>query len=225
MAGGKGTRLGKYTRSIPKPLLPLGDLAIIEIQILQLKKSEFNKIYIMTGFKSDYISKFLGDGQRYGVQLIYIHEKTPLGTAGPLKLLEEYIDDYFLLINCDVLTDLNFANFYKKAILDEKSLMTVALASVDINFPFGRVIYDNYVKSIHEKPRISVDAVAGIYVIHKNIFKYIQHSILGMDELINKLLETNESVKAELIEGYWLDIGNEENYERAIKERECLKNF
>jgi len=110
LAGGLGTRLKPFTEIIPKPLLPMGEKSLMELQIYSLKESGFNNIYVATNYKSDYVEAFLGKGKKYGVKLHFSKEKKPLGTCGPLSLLTKELTEPFILLNGDILTKLNFKN-------------------------------------------------------------------------------------------------------------------
>ena len=116
LAGGLGTRLKPFTEAIPKPLLPIGEKAVLEIQIEHLKKNGFDEIYLATNYKSNYIENFFGDGSRYGVKLIISKEDKQLGTAGPIKLLESELTEPFLVMNGDILTNLDLKEFYNYGI-------------------------------------------------------------------------------------------------------------
>ena len=121
LAGGLGTRLKPFTEVIPKPLLPIGEKAVLEIQIEHLKKHGFDEIYLATNYKSDYIENFFGDGSRYGVKLIISREEIPLGTVGPLTLLKSELTEPFVVMNGDILSNINFTDFYNFAINKENS--------------------------------------------------------------------------------------------------------
>ena len=120
LAGGLGSRLKPFTQTIPKPLLPLGEKAIIEVQLERLKHYGFDEIYIATNYKSGYIEKFIGDGSRYGVNLTISREEKKLGTAGPLSLLKESLTEPFLVMNGDILSliDLNLAGIITTYLID-----------------------------------------------------------------------------------------------------------
>ena len=124
LAGGLGTRMKPFTDVIPKPLLPIGDKALLEIQIEYLKSHGFTEIFLSTYYKSEYIRNFFGDGSRYGVNLSFVREDHPLGTAGPLKLIEDRLDAPFVLINGDILTGLDISAMYQFA-LGHDSLLTI----------------------------------------------------------------------------------------------------
>ena len=108
LAGGLGTRLRPFTEIIPKPLLPIGERSVLEIQIEKLKYFGFNEIYLATNYKSQYIEGFFGDGSRYGVKLEISKEDKPLGTAGPLLLLKDKLNEPFIVMNGDIISLVNF---------------------------------------------------------------------------------------------------------------------
>ena len=178
LSGGLGTRLRPFTNIIPKPLLPIGEKAILEIQIEQLKKAGFTDIVLATNYKSDYIKNFFGDGSRYGVNLVVSKEEKPLGTAGPLKLVEPLLNSYFLVMNGDILTDLDFSEFYEFA-LRKSQKITVAIKKILMPYQFGNIEFDgDLVTNIIEKPSLVTYALAGIYIIR--IFYKIFLQILTM---------------------------------------------
>ena len=116
LAGGLGTRLKPFTEVIPKPLLPIGESSVLEIQILSLKKHGVTDIFIATNYMADYVQAFLGDGSKYGVRLVFSKEQQPLGTCGPVTLLEKELTEPFFLMNGDILTTLDFGKAYAFAL-------------------------------------------------------------------------------------------------------------
>ena len=218
LSGGLGTRLRPFTNIIPKPLLPIGEKAILEIQIEQLKKAGFTDIVLATNYKSDYIKNFFGDGSRYGVNLVVSKEEKPLGTAGPLKLVEPLLNSYFLVMNGDILTDLDFSEFYEFA-LRKSQKITVAIKKILMPYQFGNIEFDgDLVTNIIEKPSLVTYALAGIYIMHPNILQDIpSNTYYGMDSLILKLLKNKENVVKYEMNAYWLDVGREDDYSKAQK--------
>ena len=214
LAGGLGTRLKPFTDLIPKPLLPIGEKAILEIQIEQLKQNGFTDIYIATNYKSNYIESFLGDGKKYGINLKYSKEKKRLGTVGPITLLKNELDkENFLMMNGDILTKCNFNNFFKKSCEIESDLI-LGIKEYITPFRFGNITSEGqYVNKIEEKPLIKTNILAGIYVLKPNVFEYIpENEFFNMDQLINKMLSENRNVgKIDMTE-YWLDVGVIDDY-------------
>lgn len=218
LAGGLGTRLKPFTQAIPKPLLPIGEKAVLEIQIEHLVKHGFKEIYIATNYKSGYIESFIGDGSKYGAQVYISREEKPLGTAGPLTLLRDNLHKPFLMINGDILTLLNLHNFYEAA-LAMHTVLTVGVKEFLMPFQFGNIFSENgYVTGIEEKPDIKTNILAGVYVFTPGIFDYIPEGCyFGMDTLIKTLLQKEIPVAKYDIKEYWLDIGRIEDYETAQK--------
>lgn len=216
LAGGLGTRLKPFTEVIPKPLLPIGEKSLLEIQIERLKKYNFDQIYLATNYKSEYIEGFFGDGTRYGVKLAISKEERPLGTAGPLLLLKEQLTEPFIVMNGDILSLIDYSDFYKFSIAQE-SLLTIAIKKEITPFAFGNIFFEgNMVTGIQEKPDIIMYILAGIYVIKPKLFEiFPANQYFGMDELIKKMLHTKMPVSKYDLNEYWLDIGRLNDYEKA----------
>ena len=216
LAGGLGTRLKPFTEIIPKPLLPIGEKSILEIQIEKLKKYGFDEIFLATNYKSEYISNFFGDGSKYGVKLVISKEEKPLGTAGPLLLLRDQLLEPFVVMNGDILSLINFKDLYDFA-SDQKSLLTISVKKEITPYAFGNIFFDgDVVTGIEEKPNIVMYILAGIYVMKPEIFNFFPNDeYFGMDNLILKMLSKNELVTKYDLKEYWLDIGRLNDYEKA----------
>lgn len=216
LAGGLGSRLKPFTEVIPKPLLPIGEKAILEIQIERFKKYGFDEIYLATNYKSDYIEKFFGDGSRYGVKLEISREDKPLGSAGPLKLLKEKIQEPFIVMNGDILSLIDFREFYSFA-LQKGTMFTLAIKKFITPYAFGNIFFDgDYVIDIQEKPDLITYALAGIYVVKPELLDLIpENQAFGMDKLIKKMLSEKKLIAKYELKEYWLDIGGVEEYKKA----------
>lgn len=216
LAGGLGSRLKPLTEIIPKPLLPIGEKSILEIQIERLRTFGFDEIIVATNYKSDYIEKYLGDGSRYGVKITISKESEPLGTAGPLTLLKDKLDEPFIVINGDILTAIDFSRFYNYA-QEKDVLLTLAIKKEVLPFAFGNISFKgDIVTNVEEKPDIITYILAGIYVMQPGILKYIpENAYYGIDTLIKDMIAKKmKIVKYEMSE-YWLDIGRLDDYEQA----------
>ena len=191
LAGGLGSRLKPFTEAIPKPLLPIGEKSVLEIQIDRLKKFGFSDICLATNYKSRYIENFFGDGSKYGVNLKISKEDKPLGTAGPLLLLEKELDEPFIVMNGDILSLINFDDFYYYS-LKQNSLLTLTIKKEITPFAFGNILFDgDYVTEIQEKPDIEMYILAGIYFMRPEIFEFFpKDEYFGMDVLIKKMIAT-----------------------------------
>jgi len=216
LAGGLGTRLQPFTQIIPKPLLPIGEKSVLEIQIEHLKKYGFNEIFLATNYKSEYIENFFGDGSRFGVKLKISKEETPLGTAGPVTLLKNEMTEPFLVMNGDLLTLLNFKDFYDFSVKNGADL-TITVKEYITPFQFGNIEFEgDFVTRIREKPLLKMNILAGIYIFRPTIFRLIpDNTLFGMDHLIDKMLSENIPVAKYQIHEYWLDIGQVDDYEKA----------
>jgi len=189
----------------------------METQILTLKSFGVSEVYIATNYMSDYVEAFIGDGSKYGVRLYFSKEKEPLGTCGPLSLLKESFTEPFLVLNGDVLTKMSFSDFYDFAI-DHNAVLTVATKIITTPFRFGNVSVDssNNIIDVDEKPELKMEIVAGIYCMTPGIFEFIPSGeYYNMDALIKKLLKVKIPIVRYLIQDYWIDIGQVDDYSKA----------
>lgn len=216
LAGGLGTRLKPFTEVIPKPLLPVGESSVLEIQILSLARFGFDEVYVATNYMADYIEAFLGKGDQYGVRLTFSREATPLGTCGPLSLLKNELTEPFLMMNGDILTTVNFREILEYGMASDADL-TVVTKEFVTPFNFGKVTRDGpYIIEIEEKPNLRVEVLAGIYVIKPPVLARIpDQQYYGMDMLINSMLSSHQKVAGFSLPGYWLDIGQAEDFQAA----------
>ncbi len=216
LSGGLGTRLKPFTDIMPKPLLPIGGKAVLEIQIGQLKESGFTDIYLATNYKSEYIEKFFRDGKEYGINLHISRETIPLGTVGPLSLLRRELDEEFLVMNGDILTDMDFDKFYNFGASQESNL-TVAIKEVTLPFEFGNILFEgDRVTGVEEKPKFKLWALAGIYIISPALLDHVpSNERFNMDQLMNEMLANGETISKYEMSEYWLDIGRDADYQKA----------
>jgi NDP-sugar pyrophosphorylase family protein len=225
LAGGKGRRLLPYTTVLPKPLMPIGDYPIIEVILKQLKRYGFTRISISTGYLHELIHAYLDSNKTLGLKIEYSHEETPLGTIGPLRLIED-LEDTFLVMNGDILTDLD----YRKLIESHKkhgAIATVATYQRDTNIDFGVLEQNSEHKIIafKEKPVFHFDVSMGVYVFSRKILDYVPAGTpFGFDQLMYALIAKNEQVYSYPHAGYWLDIGRPDDYARSIEEFERYKD-
>ncbi len=216
LAGGLGTRLKPFTQVIPKPLLPVGESSVLEIQILSLKRYGFDEIFIATNYRADFVQAFLGDGSSHGVKLRFSREAKPLGTCGPVLLLRDVLDEPFLLVNGDILTTLDFGVVHGFAATKDSPLLVVTREMIT-PFNFGKVVADgDYIREVEEKPDFRLEILAGIYVMKPTIFDLIPpDTYYGMDSLIKDMLRRQIPVARYEMKDYWLDIGQLSDYQQA----------
>jgi len=236
LAGGKGVRLAPVTQVIPKPLVPLGGKPILEIVIRQLKHHGFRRITLAVGYMADLIQAYFGDGGKFGVEIDYSFETEPLGTAGPLALIDG-LDETFLVMNADVLTDLNYQTLvdYHR---HHGAIATVSAYERQVSIDLGVIIKDGgcRIQDYVEKPSFTHLVSMGVYVFEPHIMQYIRNTTaaiqqpktenkkpkaagyLDFPDLIKHLLSLQQPVNFYPFEGYWLDIGRHEDYSRASED-------
>ena len=219
LAGGKGTRLRPYTVTLPKPLVPIGDMPIVEIIIRQLASKGFEHITMGVNHQADIIKAYFGDGKKWNIKIDYSLEETPLGTMGPLRLIKN-LPDNILIMNGDILTDLDY-NELCKLHLDQAAGFTIAATDREQAIDYGVLeLSDNHrLLGFHEKPHIPYIVSMGIYCCNKSILDWIPADRpFGFDQLMHALLKTENKVYVHKHNGYWLDIGRPDDYERAVEE-------
>lgn len=224
LAGGKGTRLKPYTISLPKPLVPVGDMPVLEIIIRKLADHGFDHITITLNHMAEIIMAFFNDGSKWGVKIDYSIESKPLSTMGPLTLIPDLPDD-FMVLNGDVLTDLDFSSFYSYH-LENKNNFTIAAYQREDKIDYG-VLYQNEKNQLtrfEEKPAYDFLVSMGVYMVSKKAADYIPHdTFFGFDHLMNLLLAKSEPPSVYQHQGYWLDIGRPDDYEKALSDLDNQK--
>jgi NDP-sugar pyrophosphorylase family protein len=218
LAGGKGTRLRPYTVVLPKPLMPIGDFPILEVVIRQLVHHGFDHITLAVNHQADLIKAFFGDGSKWNVRVDYSLESIPLGTMGPLKMIKD-LPENFLVMNGDILTDLNFTEFYDGHTKSE-SIFTISSYKREQKIDYGVLDVSKYnvLTAFTEKPTKEYHVSMGIYLLSREVLDFIPPAQFGFDNLMNALLEKAVPVRVCPFDGYWLDIGRPDDYMQAIEE-------
>ena len=222
LAGGRGTRLRPYTLVLPKPLVPIGEIPVVELLIQRLKRFGLEEVIITLGHLGNLIRAFCGNGDKWGMNISYSEENVPLGTVGPLTLIEDQLKETFLVCNGDIVTDLNifhFLDFHK----EKGGIATVATTRRKVKIDLGVLESDNEnrVENFMEKPENEFLASLGIYLFEPELLKYVPKNVpFGFDDLMYTLLSKNIPVYSYPHNGYWLDIGIEEDFKRAQREFE-----
>lgn len=225
LAGGKGKRLAPYTTVLPKPLMPIEDMPILEIVIRQLKKHGFNKIVLAVGHLSGLIEAYFGDGSKWGVDISYSREHEPLGTAGPLALVDD-LEENFLVMNGDLLTNIDYSDLMHFH-LEKDTLSTVSIHTKDVPISLGVLELDDEgdILDYIEKPTLKYKVSMGIYIFNKKILNHIERGkYLDFPDLIKNLIQTGENVHGYMFEGYWMDIGRPEDYSKVLEDFENMKD-
>lgn len=227
LVGGLGTRLRPMTFSIPKPLLPVGEKALLEIVIEQLRAYGISELILATGYQASLIHAFCDDGRKFGVEISYVHEDEPLGTAGPLALIKDRVaeGERFLLMNGDILTRLDFSRMLEFSERGRYDL-TVAYTRYVYESPFGVLSLDGErVAGIVEKPSTEYPISAGIYVLGRAALDFVpDRGFFTMPELIAALIEHGRSVGAFHIEEFWIGLETVARFDEAIRELELLSD-
>lgn len=224
LAGGKGTRLRPYTVVLPKPLMPVGEYPILEVIVRQLAYYGFSHITMAVNHQAEIIMAFFGNGEKWGIKIDYSTENQPLGTMGPLRLIQN-LPENFLLMNGDILTDLDFqafSNFH----IEHQNIFTISSYQREVHSEFGVLELDQEgrMRGFQEKPVIKYDVSMGIYMVNRGVLTYIPESqSYGFDNLMIDLIRDNNPVSVKKFDGYWLDIGRSDDYSQAIDEFELLK--
>jgi NDP-mannose synthase len=225
LAGGKGVRLAPLTDVIPKPLVPLGGLPIMEVVIRQLRYFGFRHITIAVGYMADLIRAYFQDGAKWGLKIDYSCESEPLGTAGPLSIIDD-LSDTFLVMNADVLTNLNYRELvdYHK---HHSAIATVSAYERQVSIDLGVIIKNGScrIKDYIEKPSYSHMVSMGIYVFEPQSLEFIpRNEYLDFPDLVKNLLTVGQPVNYYPFDGYWLDIGRHDDYARAAEEFDRLRD-
>ena len=224
LAGGLGTRLRPYTVILPKPLMPLGKYPILEIIIRQLVAAKFDHITLAVNHQAEIIQAFFQDGSRWGIKIDYSLEDRPLGTMGPLSRIKD-LPDNFLVMNGDILTDLNFKNFFESHIAN-KNILTISSKRRHQRVDYGVLesAASGVLTGFREKPAYDFEVSMGIYMLSKDVVNIIPpESFYGFDSLILEMLSKEMVVNIQAFDGYWLDIGRPDDYATAIDEFDKLE--
>jgi NDP-sugar pyrophosphorylase family protein len=216
LAGGKGTRLMPYTTILPKPLMPIGDMPILEVLLRQMKRAGIEDVVVTVGHLANLLRAFFMDGQQWGMNISYSYESEPLGTAGPLSLISG-LDSTFIVTNGDVLTTLDLKDLlaFHKA---QGGIATIAVhqRKVKINLGVVQLNGDNDIDGYIEKPTYDYTVSMGIYVFEPSVMKYISFNLyLDFPELVLKLIAAGEKVSGYRFDGYWMDLGRPDDYVQA----------
>jgi NDP-mannose synthase len=228
LAGGLGMRLRPYTAVLPKPLMPIGDRPVLDVVVRQLRHHGFDRVTVATGYLAELIEAFLRDGDDYGLTIDYHREQTPLGTAGAIASLEG-LTEPFLVMNGDVITDLDYSDLMETHVASGATA-TIATITRDIQVSLGVLHFadphqPDRLTSYEEKPHFEFEASMGVYAFSPRALEFMtpdEH--LEFPDLIRRLMDAGETVRAYRSECYWLDIGRHDDYEQALNEFERMRH-
>ena len=219
MAGGEGRRLRPLTENTPKPLLKVGEKPIIEHNIRRLSYFGMDDYWITVNYLGDQIESYLGNGHERNLNIEFIYEQKPLGTAGSVSMIENFRHDYILLTNSDILTDLDYERFYLKFIKENADFAVVTIP-YKVEIPYAVLETSNeHVLNFKEKPTYTYYSNGGIYLMKRDIISRIpKNHFYDTTDLMKNLLEDGLKVLSYPHSGYWLDIGKHEDFEKAQKD-------
>lgn len=216
-AGGKGTRLRPYTTVLPKPLMPLDGAPVIEMLLKWLRRNGIDQFYITIGYLGHLIKSVIGDGSQWDMNIEYSQEPEPLGTVGPLCLLgRERLNETFLMLNGDLLTDLDLREFIKFH-KSQGGMVTIAATRKNVQIDLGVLeCSGSRLTTFREKPNQSYLVSMGIYCIEPEVLDIIPRNVpYGFDNLMHTMLDRGLSVAIYEHEGLWMDIGRIDDYIKA----------
>ena len=226
LAGGRGTRLAPYTYVLPKPMMPIGDKAILEILLRQMKRAGINHVVLTVGHLAGLMRAFFQDGQQYDLDITYSYEATPLGTAGPLALVPN-LDKTFMVSNGDVLTLLDFNDFIDFH-HQQGGICSIALHKHKVHIDLGVVEQNNgdyVITGYVEKPTLDYRVSMGVYIFEPRVLDYIpKNEYLDFPDLVKTLLANGERVIGYPFNGYWRDLGNPGDYTQACQDFEQMRS-
>ena len=225
LAGGIGRRLAPYTLTFPKPMMPVGEYPILEIVVMQLKKAGFTHITLAVGHLASLLEAYFGDGEKWGIEISYSYEREPLGTTGPLALINDLPDD-FLVMNGDVLTTIDYGKFFDYHLRGDAEL-TIACYRANTKVDLGVLEFNGRHELVgyREKPVIPYDVSMGIYAFRRSVLDlFSAGDTIDFPTIVHLLKQKERQVKVYPAECRWLDIGRPQDYEIATAEFENFRH-
>lgn len=223
MAGGRGQRLQPLTDSTPKPLLKVGNKAIMEHNLDRLASYGIDDFWVTINYLGKQIESYFGNGAERNIQIQYISEAKPLGTIGAVSQITNFEHKYILVTNSDLLTTIDYENFFLDFITQEADLSVLSIP-YQVNIPYAVLeTKDGIITSLKEKPTYNYFSNGGVYLLKKEVLKYIPKNILyNTTDLIELLISKKYKVVSYAFSGYWLDVGKHEDFEKAQRD---INNF
>ena len=224
VAGGKGTRLAPYTKVLPTPMMPMGDMPILEILLRQMKRAGVDKVILTVGHLAGLLRAFFQQGENLGLNIRYSYQEEPLGTAGPFSMVEG-LDDTFIVTNHDVLTALDLPSLIDSHRASGVTA-TIAKHTRNMHMHLGVIRFNgsNQIIGYIEKPTYEFQVSMGIYIFEPRVLMYIPcNPYLDFPDLILRLIENGERVNGYPFDGYWQDLGRPDDYSQAVQDFESLR--
>jgi NDP-sugar pyrophosphorylase family protein len=226
LAGGKGTRLRPYTTFLPKPLMPIGEMPILEIMLRQLKRAGVDDVILTVGHLGSLLQAYFQDGAKLGVRLEYSFESKPLGTAGPLALVRDRLTETFLITNGDVLTTLDLRDLIRSH-RTTGAAATIAMHARQVKIDLGVLEFDEsfVLTGYREKPSFDLHVSMGINVLEPRALDYLDgDEYCDLPDLILRLIDAGEKVVGYPHSGYWQDLGRPDDYEQAVNDFDEMRS-
>lgn len=225
LAGGRGTRLQPYTVVLPKPLMPIGEYPILEVIVRQLARHGFEHITMAVNHQANLIKAFFGDGSQWQVRIDYSLETKPLGTIAPLGLIQD-LPDHFLLMNGDVLTTLDFRQFWNTHVQDGRQFTIAAACRKQVaDYGILHAGASSRLAGFEEKPVTDYLVSMGVYAVSRQVLSFLpEGEKYGFDDLMHRMLAEQRPVHIHEHRGYWADIGRPDDYMQAIKDFDAMRN-
>jgi dTDP-glucose pyrophosphorylase len=224
MAGGKGQRLRPLTDTVPKPLLKVGDKAIMEHNVDRLALYGIDDFWFSVNYLGEQIVAYFGDGSAKNIAIDYVWEDEPLGTIGAVSKIENFLHDYILITNSDLLTNLDYEHFYLDFISQDADFSVVTIP-YEVSVPYAVLETSNgHIMSFKEKPTYTYYSNGGIYLLKKSALRYLpKNKPFNATDLMEKLIEEKKKVISYPLLGYWLDIGKHDDFEKAQQDIKQIK--
>lgn len=224
MAGGKGSRLMPLTSDTPKPMLEIGGKPIIEYNIDLLKNYGIENIHISVNYLAEKLTSYFKDGKEKQLNISYLTEDKPLGTIGALTGVEKFQNDYVLLMNSDLLTNIDLDAMFR-SFQNDNADMIIATTDYQVQIPYGVIeTENNRITALKEKPTYTYFSNAGIYIFKRELVDLIpENTFFNATDLLDLILAKNKTVLHYSIKNYWLDIGKHQDFEKAKTDIKSLK--
>jgi mannose-1-phosphate guanylyltransferase len=215
-AGGKGTRLRPYTLILPKPLMPVGNLPVIELLLKWLRRNGVREVFVTTGYLGHLLKSLCGDGAQWDMCIEYSEEPEPLGTVGALNLVRDGLDETFLVLNGDLLTDLDLRAFIQYH-RQHGDALTVGVTEKPVKVDLGVIDTEgDLISGFREKPTFSYEVSMGIYCMEPDVLEFIPKGVpFGFDDLMYRMLDQKKPVRVFRHKGLWVDVGRPEDFQKA----------